>query len=50
MNRLVVKAVEIGRVRAINRDLAAVDETSDRIGKAEILVLGIAPKGSWEED
>src|SRR3954471_27810 len=42
MDRLVIKAVEVRRVRAINRDLAAIDEAGDRIGKPEILVLGIA--------
>ena len=32
MNLLVVKAVEIDRVRAINRDLAAIDISSDGVG------------------
>src|SRR3954466_5886831 len=50
MDCLVVKAVKIGGVRAINRDLAAVDEPGNRIGKAKILVLGIAPERGWEED
>ena len=32
MNLLVVKAVEIDRVGAINRDLAAIDISSDGVG------------------
>ena len=42
MDRLVVKAVEIDRVGAINGDFAAIDERSDCVDEMEILVLRIA--------
>ena len=50
MNRFVVKAVEIDRVRAINGDSSAIDETGDRVDQAEILVLVIAAKGGRKKN
>ena len=50
MNRLVVKTVEVDRVRAINGDSAAIDEPGDGIDQAEILVLVVAAKGGWKNN
>src|SRR5207237_4750206 len=48
MNCLVVKTVEIDRVRAINRDLAGIDVGSDRTDQTEIFVLIVTAERRWK--
>src|SRR5437660_9722170 len=50
VNRFVVKTFEIDRVRAINRNLAGIDISSDRANEAEVLVLVITTERSRKQD
>src|SRR4029077_5211414 len=48
MNSLVVKTVEIDRVRAVNRDFSVVDVPGDGIDQTKILVLVITTERGWK--
>src|SRR5207244_6338838 len=50
MNRFVVEAVQINRVRTINSDFPVIDEPSDRIDETEVLILIIAAKRSRKQN
>jgi hypothetical protein len=50
MNRLIVKAVEVDRVRTINCDSTAIDEWGAGCGQAKVVVLSIVAERSWEEN
>src|SRR3954452_5829406 len=50
MNSLVVKAVEIDRVRTIDRNAIVVDEPCDRIDQPEIFVLMITAEGCGKDN
>src|SRR5215472_9470808 len=50
MNSLVVKTVEIDRVRAINGDFSSVNIISDRADQAKVLILKVPAEGSWIEN
>ena len=50
MNRLIVKAVEVDRVRAINCDSPALHEWRAGGGQAKVVVLSIVAERSWEEN
>ena len=41
VDSLVIKAIEIGRIRAINRDFSGIDKGSARPDQTEIFVLGV---------
>src|SRR5437879_8238666 len=50
VNRFVVKTFEVDRVRAIKRDLAGIDISSDRANETEVLVLVITTERSRKQD
>src|SRR2546423_6448418 len=50
MNALIIEAVQIHRVRAVNRKLAGIDEAADSVNQLKILVLIITPERSRKQN
>src|SRR5437868_3426102 len=50
MNGFVIETVQINRIRAVNRDAAAIDEPRDCIDQSKILVLIVASKGGGKNN
>src|ERR1700736_6083698 len=48
MNSLVIKAVEIDRVRAVNGNFACIDIVRDRTDETEISVLVVTAERRWK--